>query len=175
VKRRRRRREFEPLGTVLGRDKVVRTILPPGIAPAPIGARDWELAVGTRIATRTRPEKLERGTLWVITASAAWSQELSLLVDPIKERLANVGVEVKELRFRVGKIEMDTRIALRRPPKEAPREVRIEEPLARALANVGDDELRRAIAAAAKRALGFGPGKPEKRADGQPSSRRRER
>lgn len=116
--------------------------------------------MGTRIATRTRPEKLERGTLWVLTASAAWSQELSLLVDPIKERLAELGIEIKELRFRVGKIDADSRIALRRPPKEAPREVRLEEPLARALANVGDDDLRRAIAGAAKRALGFGPGRP---------------
>lgn len=146
---------MEPLGAVLGRDKVVRTVIPEGMAPSPIGARDWELAVGSRIAARTRPQRLERGTLFVVTASAAWSQELSLLVDPIKERLVNLGIRVEQLRFRVGKIDTDSRIALRRPPKQAPPEARLDEPLARALAGVEDDELRRSIAAAAKRALGF--------------------
>lgn len=140
---------------VLGRDKTILHVIPEGMGASPIGARDWELAVGSRIAARTRPERLERGTLYVVTASAAWSQELALLVDPIKERLQNLGIKVEVLRFRVGPIDRESRIALRRPPKEAPVEARLDEPLAQAIAAVGDDELRKSIATAAKRALGF--------------------
>jgi hypothetical protein len=154
-RRKRRRREFEALGLVLSRDKTVRGLIAEGAAASPIGAHDWELAVGTRIATRTRPERLEKGTLYVVTASAAWSQELSLLVDPIKERLHDLGIDIESLRFRVGKIDTTSRIALRRPPKAAPPDARLDEPLARAIAAVADDELRKSIARAAKKALGF--------------------
>ncbi|NUO49923.1 MAG: DUF721 domain-containing protein [Polyangiaceae bacterium] len=140
---------------MLSRDKTVARLVPEGLGASPIGAKDWETAVGSRIAARTRPERLEQGTLHVVTASAAWSQELSLLVDPIRERLGVLGIQVENLRFRVGKIDMTSRIALRRPVKDAPPDAPLSEPLARALASVEDDELRRSIARAAKKALGF--------------------
>ncbi len=39
--------------------------------------------MGSRIAARARPAKLERGVLVIRTASAAWAQELALLADDI--------------------------------------------------------------------------------------------
>jgi hypothetical protein len=86
----------------------------------PISSRDWEVAVGTRIAARTRPLRLERGVLQVIVSSAAWSQELSLLATSIAEQLRARGIKVDSLRFSVGKLEPDARPP-RRPKKRAPR------------------------------------------------------
>jgi predicted nucleic acid-binding Zn ribbon protein len=151
--RRKKRRELELVGNVLVRNKTMRSAA--AVAAPPISARDWELAVGTRIAARARPDRLERGVLHVVTASAAWSQELSLLSAPILERLARLGLEVEALRFRVGAVEASERLVIRRPGKHAPRDARLDEPLAQAIAKVEDDELRVAIARAAKRSLGF--------------------
>lgn len=137
---------------MLGRDRDLKDSVDDGASPIP--ARIWEAAVGTRIAARTRPAKLDRGVLLVVTATAAWSSELSLLTTPILHKLRAARIDVTELRFRVGPIENPVR-PLRRPSKRSPPLAPLDEPLGRALASVPDDDLRKAIELAARRALGF--------------------
>src|SRR5262249_27335061 len=72
---------LEPLGIVLSRDAGLR--VPGSIETSPVSARDWEAAVGSRIAARARPVRLDRGVLLVRTATATWAQELALLADAI--------------------------------------------------------------------------------------------
>src|SRR4051812_39818929 len=103
MKRKRNKREVERLGIVLSRDKTIERVLE--VPLGPVSARDWEIAVGSRIATRTRPVRLTRGTLYVMASSAAWAQELSLLSDGILESLRRVVPDVKALRFQVGPVE----------------------------------------------------------------------
>lgn len=151
-RRKRKRRDFEALGAVLGRERELKDLVEEGASPIP--ARIWESVVGTRIAARTRPLRLERGVLLVVTATAAWSSELSLLALPILAKLRAARIGVTDLRFRVGAIEAPVR-APRRPSKRSPPLAPLDEPLGRALDNVPDEDLRRAIELAARRALGF--------------------
>jgi len=163
-KRRAKRHEIEPLGLVLGRDRTFEKLIE--TPRSPISERDWELAVGSRIAARTRPYRLEGGVLLVIAATASWSQELSLLSDKIAEKLAARGIAVKSLRFKVGKLEVPAR-PLRHPPKAAPVLARLPNRLAAEIASVEDPELRSAITLAAQRSLGFDELPPD------PKSRKR--
>lgn len=111
--------------------------------------------MGSRIAERSRPYGLKGGVLWVRVSSAAWAQELGLLVEPIRGELRRRGVAVDEIRFRVGEID----------PLLRPRERRIDTPVPVVLAlppalreqveAVADPDLRRAIEGAIGRNLGF--------------------
>ncbi len=153
MKRTRARSGIEPLGAVLSREGVVKA---PKAAPrAPISDRDWEAAVGSRIALRAQPMKLERGVLLVRAASAVWSQELSLLATPIVEQLRARGVNVHELRFRVGPVEPPERAKTREEVRTTPPAVRLPDSLAEEIRRVADDDLRKAIAAAASKNLGW--------------------
>ena len=111
----------------------------------------WDTAVGPRIAARTQVIRLTRGTLLIRAASAAWAQELSLLSSTILARLAETGLEVEQLRFKVGKIP------LRKDLEEKPRPVtraELPETLKSRLLQVEDEDLRRSIADAAGLGLG---------------------
>src|SRR4029078_7058401 len=93
----------EQLGAVIVRGDPVRA---PGPAAAPpVTPRDWELAVGTKIARRARPTRLERGVLHIRTASSTWAQELSLLADTIAAQPPARGLDVRSLRFHGGPVE----------------------------------------------------------------------
>jgi hypothetical protein len=145
---------FEPLGAVLRRGTIIA--VPKNAVPgAPVSARDWEGAVGSRIAARARPVKLERGVLYVRTASSTWAQELSLLSDPILEQLRARGVEVEALRFRVGPVDAPERPPTRDEVRTSPPSAPLPPPLAADIARVPDDELREAIARAASKNLGW--------------------
>src|SRR5439155_533119 len=98
-----------PLGDLLRRDPALR--VPAAVEASPIAFRDWEAAVGTRIAARARPLRIERGVLLIRTATSTWAQELALLADTIVAQLAARGIAVKGLRFRVGHVD-----APERPP-----------------------------------------------------------
>jgi hypothetical protein len=115
----------------------------PAVAP-----RVWRAAVGARIAERAAPVSLYGGVLLLRVPSSVWAHELSLLSSDLCARLCEHGVEVRELRFRVGALP-----AVDRPPERrsvrsvpaaqpVPREV--EEPLSR----IDDEALRSAIARA---------------------------
>jgi predicted nucleic acid-binding Zn ribbon protein len=66
-------------------------------------ASAWEHAVGLEIARRSRPAKLANGVLSVLTASSAWSAELSFLAPKIIDALRRAVPEadLRRLRFSV--------------------------------------------------------------------------
>ncbi|WP_437555651.1 DciA family protein [Sorangium sp. So ce367] len=117
--------------------------------------REWEAAVGSRIAARARPLKLERGVLHVRAASSMWAQELSLLGDAITAQLRSRGLPVQSLRFRVGKVEPVARPPWREEVRPTPKEAPLPVEVRRELGKVADTELRDAIAKAAARNLGW--------------------
>jgi len=148
-----RRAGFEPLGFILQRESDLR--VPPSIETAPIAFRDWEAAVGTRIAARARPVRLDRGLLIVRTATATWAQELSLLSEDILRELRARGIEVSALRFRVGRVDAPERPPSRDEVRSSPPEVPLPRSLERAVERVSDPELREAITRAAAKNLGW--------------------
>lgn len=149
----RRTGGIERLGALIQRGSSLAA--PAEIDTAPMPFRDWEAAVGSRIAARARPLKLERGVLHVRAASSTWAQELSMLGDAITTQLRARGLPVQSLRFRVGKVDPVARPPWReevRPtPKEAPLPIEVRQELGK----VADPELRDAIAKAAARNLGW--------------------
>ncbi|HEX5275066.1 MAG TPA: DUF721 domain-containing protein [Candidatus Rubrimentiphilum sp.] len=65
----------------------------------------WATIVGEDIASNSRPSELVRGSLLVVTRSAAWSQQLSFLSERIVEAVrVSTGVSLEGVRFRVGRI-----------------------------------------------------------------------
>jgi hypothetical protein len=112
----------------------------------------WLEAVGQRIADRSRPEKLNRGTLWIRVSSSTWAQELSLQSQLIISRLQEAGLTVSELRFRIA---TEVAPAARKPAAVASsRRAPLPASLERSLANVQDPALKAAIADAAAFSLG---------------------
>jgi hypothetical protein len=123
------------------------------VTPAPISRRQWEAAVGSRIARRTRPYRLERGTLHVRTATAAWANELSLLSETIVEQLRRHGLRVDALRFRVGPIDAVEPPPRAPAPSPAPPPAPLPAEVDANVARIEHDELRAAIRDAAARSL----------------------
>jgi len=144
---------LQPLGLLLRKDVDLR--VPPSIDASPVAFRDWEAAVGSRIAARARPVKIERGVLLVRTSTATWAQELSLLSETILEQLRARGVAVRSLRFRVGQVDPPERPPSRSEVRKTPPEAPLPQALREELARIDDDELRVAIAKAAAKNLGW--------------------
>lgn len=142
-----------PLGAVIGHTKNVSAHTPKDTSPVP--PRIWELAVGSRIAGKTRPTHLEKGTLYVRVANATWAQELSLLSDDILRELRTRGVVLEALRFRVGPVEPLARPPERDEPRAAPPLAPLPMAVENELAKVEDDALRAMIERAASRSLGW--------------------
>ncbi len=154
---RKRNREITSIGALMARF-APKTAPPADLAPDVVDEITWRRLVGVGIAKRTRPVSLSRGVLLVQVGSSAWAQQLSMLTDTIRERLADKGLAVRSLRFRVGPVE-----PLRREPakvvivREAPRAALPEE-LKKTLAAVADDELRAVIERAAATNLAWQEG-----------------
>lgn len=115
----------------------------------------WERHMPARVAKSARPFSLVRGTLTVHTTTSAWSQELTLTVDSIRERLAPFVPRnaFHTLRFRVG--ALPERHLVRPLPRMVviplatlPTDVRA------ALTTIEDPGLRDAIERAALHSLG---------------------
>lgn len=150
--KRKKRRGVETLGAVIIRDRAFAAIVAQPLSPIP--EKSWEIAVGTRIAARAKPHRLERGVLTVVAATSAWASELSLLAEPIVAQLRRLGIDVASLRFKVGTIEAPPPPA-RRPPKLVPHPVPLEPAMGAKLADVPDDDLRAAIERAARTMLAY--------------------
>ncbi len=148
-----RLRGLEPLGGILHRDSALR--VPGAVETAPIAYRDWEAAVGSRIAARARPFRLDRGVLYVRTATSTWAQELAMLAEPIRAQLRARGIAVDALRFRVGHVDAPERPPSRDEVRTSPPEVPLPRDLRAEIARVADPELRAAIAHAAGKNLGW--------------------
>lgn len=137
--------------------------------PGRIDAELWRRVVGPRISDRTRPGRLERGTLLVRVASAVWAQELSLLSDDIIGRLRASGLAVDALRFRVERLEPRPRVAA--PAAPAPPPEPLPADLERRLAEVDDPELRAAIAQAAGYSLALDARRASDASETKPGAR----
>jgi hypothetical protein len=146
-------RGLEPVGAIMGRDASLKVA--EKASSSPVATRDWEAAVGSRIAARARPVRLERGVLHVRTASSTWAQELTLLADAIVAQLRGRGIEVEALRFRVGNVDPPERPPWRKEVRTSPPEVPLPPEVRRELAAITDPELRAAIAKAASKNLGW--------------------
>ncbi|WP_437780036.1 DUF721 domain-containing protein [Sorangium sp. So ce1097] len=149
----RRTGGIERLGALIQRGSSLAA--PAEIDTAPMPFRDWEAAVGSRIAARARPLKLERGVLHVRAASSTWAQELSMLGDAITTQLRARGLPVQSLRFRVGKVDPVARPPWREEVRPTPKEAPLPMEVRQELGKVADLELRDAIAKAAARNLGW--------------------
>jgi hypothetical protein len=153
AKRRPRMPMPETLEGVLeraGEDRFARASFRP-----PVSERVWREAVGLRIAERARPVLLERGVLTLRVATSVWANELSMLQTTILERLVALRVAVVELRFRVGPIDPPERPPERRGARAVPAPARLPPELKATLTGVMDDELRDAIADAARSNLAW--------------------
>jgi Dna[CI] antecedent, DciA len=144
---------IEPLGRVLARDSHLR--VPDAIETTPVAARDWEAAVGSRIAARARPVRIDRGVLVVRTATSTWAQELSLLSEAILSQLRGRGVVVQALRFQVGAVDTLTRPPSRAEVRRSPPEVPLPPMVGAVVEQVADLDLRAVIARAAAKNLGW--------------------
>jgi hypothetical protein len=125
---------------------------PAGVSLPPVPREIWDRAVGSRIALRAQPLRLERGVLLIRVTNTAWANELSLLGDEIRRQLAACGMEVDGLRFVVGRVDAPARPAQprrRAAPPDAPLPAELRAPMAK----VVDPELRAALEGAAARML----------------------
>lgn len=113
----------------------------------------WLRVVGRRIAERTEVGALKGGELIVHVASAPWAQELSFLTPEIRARLAEVGVNVERIRFRV-KSELPKSKAEPTPQPTRNHRAALPKELTNRLESISDEELRRAISGAAGLAIG---------------------
>lgn len=142
---------MDKLGSIIGQTKAIQP--PKNVPRAPVSPVDWEAAVGSRIARKAQPHRLERGVLTVCVTSSAWANELALLADDILTQLRDRGLVVEQLRFRVGKVRPHgpRRIHERKqaPPPNAP----LPDGLKDRVAALPDDGLRQALVDAARKTL----------------------
>jgi hypothetical protein len=153
MSRRSRLTKLEPLGAVIQRDPGLR--VPASVETSPIAYRDWEEAVGSRIAARARPVRIDRGVLVVRAATSTWAQELSMLSEVILAKLRARGVVLESLRFRVGPVALPERPPSRDEVRQEPPAVPLPADVRVELSRVEDAELRDAIARAAAKNLGW--------------------
>ena len=67
----------------------------------------WDRVAGPAVAAASRPDRLDRGTLWITVKSSAWSQELSFMRgDLLKQLHREMGKAYPTaIRFQVGTVE----------------------------------------------------------------------
>jgi hypothetical protein len=130
----------------------------PGLVPPdhlggpPIPKGVWEAAVGSRIARRAEPVRLERDVLYVRVANSAWANELALLSGDILQQLRESGIEASALRFTVGKLAAP-QPGRTKPKLGAPPNPPVPERLTPELEAVEDPELREVLSDAAAKSL----------------------
>lgn len=119
----------------------------------------WPDAVGDAVSRKAWPLRLGRdGTLHVAAASATWANELSLLQDEILAALrARLHVDAPSaIRFAVGPIpepEGSLEVADETTPERLDVPPEVERDAAAAAAEIGDPELRKLAARAARASL----------------------
>jgi hypothetical protein len=76
--------------------------------------RRWPEAVGEAMATRSAPERYDRGTVWVAVSGSAWAQEMRMSKNQIMAKLHSIAGE--------SNLFMDIRFGVRPLPKPEPAE-----------------------------------------------------
>lgn len=116
---------------------------------------EWETIVGPRVAAKTLPDALDKGTLWVRVASSSWMHQLSFLKSDILNKANEVCQAnlVNDIRFHLGPAKtrnsdpLSAALRIRRPPMRhrkpppPPSSERIAE-IERETSTVEDEELR---------------------------------
>ncbi len=132
--------------------EIAALVPPKHIEAPPIPRAVWEAAVGTRIACRAEPVRLQKGVLQVRVTNAAWANELALLTCDILAELNRNGIDANALRFTVG--QLLTPQPERKSPKPTPRQdVKLPKALEPCMEAVQDDALRAALTEAARKNL----------------------
>jgi predicted nucleic acid-binding Zn ribbon protein len=111
-------------------------------------AAAWENAVGGAIAQRSRPARFRSGVLTVLTASSAWSAELSFLTPVIIEALRRAVPEanVQRLRFMVASGRTKLLLEGQRFRGHAPSRAHDVHPRAATKTKARDEDLNAALA-----------------------------
>jgi len=92
------------------------------VTPEDLARAAWAAAVGERLASKTSPKSLVRGSLIVEVEDALWQRNLFHLTPQILTKLSKVlgsGI-IRDLEFRIG--------TPRRPPQPAQKLYRTHEP-----------------------------------------------
>jgi len=116
----------------------------------------WRNALPTRVAKNARPVRVRNGLLTVHTTTSAWASEVDLmrgeLLRSITARHPELGVQ--KIRVKTGPLPAPPMRPRGRPPPPPPTPLReVPEEIARALAAVRSDDVRDAVADAARMAL----------------------
>ena len=110
------------------------------VARAQSALRQWDAVVGQHLASRSWPDRFERGTVWVAVEGSAWAQELRMRKDQILRRLAEISGEPDLFR--------QVRFGVRTLPKpepettERPAEISSEEYAQRSIREIAEQRLR---------------------------------
>lgn len=145
--RRRRQKDLLKLGDVLQRALKRREVF--------VHFEDqklleiWRQSVGPQIATRTYPENINRGTLFVKVSTSVWMQELQYMKKEIIEKINRLyGKEtVQNIRFVIGEIPPPPVIEKRDEKPGLDFDTRAltdddKKVISSSLSAVGDEELR---------------------------------
>ena len=110
----------------------------------------WDRTQPRRIVENARPIKIRDGVLYLHTPSAAWAQELSFHKEDLLRSIQRVVPSIQDLRVKVGFMPPPPPPVDPPPPKTQPLPAtQLPGDVARALARVGDDELREMLTHAA--------------------------
>ena len=148
MRRRTATQKLEPLGDIL--PKVLKKLDIPHKRTGRRLVDLWERAVGPQIASRTIPENLKRGSLYVLVSSPVWLHQLQFLKEEIRRKLNELSgqEEFRRIFFLVGKIPErhlsvpDKKRADFVAQKLQKRDLQM---LERSLASIRDNELRKTI------------------------------
>ena len=104
----------------------------------------WPKAVGPQIASKTKPDCLRNGTLFVKTISSVWVQQLHFIKEDIRSRLNELSgkAAIKEIRFVIGHTLVQEKVTPEAPSiKKAPLKKRDKEMIAACTDSLEDREL----------------------------------
>jgi hypothetical protein len=125
-------------------------------------------ALSPRILRNARPVKLMKGTLLVHTSNSAWANSLQLECESLLAKIKRVAPDarIRKLLFRAGPMPEAALPFEHQPPPEKGIPLReLPEEIARELARIHNDELREAVAKAARVGLATPSESPKKRLD----------
>lgn len=111
------RKVGQMLKSAVGRDEVIRA------AQAQRILRDWTEIVGPEMATRSYPDRYDRGTVWIAVEGSSWAQELRMQSERILEKLGDKAGDAslfRQLRFGVRRLPEMQAEEPPEPDKDAP-------------------------------------------------------
>jgi len=157
-KKRKKKRKGPPRGPATIRELVPRVY--PSHEPEDLrlvrALAWWDRHVPPRIVKNVRPAKLTRGLLVFHAVTSAWAQELTMLLPRFTPGLiaAVPGLDAKMMRVKVGPLPPRPPSPYAKAPPIPPLDIQqLPDAVARALAAIGDDDVRDAVARAAAQSL----------------------